>query len=318
MHSERIINRMMIEWQYPINLTHLNINHCEVLNDWNIVDSLINNIWSLPKLTHCYLDINNIDEDYSIVPMTISLSLECLSIKNVRYNVEELIHLFEYTPCLRYLDITIKEESDNQILLSPLPLITTLKFLYKGPFNALKNLLENMPNLSHLTMITENTYVEGDQWAEIIDNRLHQLKVFSLLMKFYRQNHRVSLPELIKTYKTLFWLEKHKWYAQGYSYNTFPNHIICLYILPYMFGDYHISSDKHSLYSIWTCLYNYGYISTDHAHHLSYDSLPKNRYQLHQRFSSVHHLTLELPFQDKFWSFVTTFDQLRVLDILLS
>jgi hypothetical protein len=317
MHSERIINRMMIEWQYPIDLTHLNIKHCQILNDWNIIDSLINNIWSLNKLTHCYLDINVIDEDYSIVPTIISLSLECLSIKNLRSNVEELIHLFKFTPRLRYLDIAIKDESDNQILLSPLPLITTLKFSYEGPFNVLKLLLENMPNLSHLAMRTENICVEGDQWADIIDNHLHQLKVFYLLMKFNRHSHAFWLYQLIETYKTLFWLEKHKWDVQGYSYNTNPDVIVYLYIVPYMFDDYHISSDNGSLNSTWTCLDNYGYISADHVHDLSCDSLPTNTYQLRQRFPNVHHLTLKLPFQDSFWFFLPTFYQLRVLDISL-
>jgi hypothetical protein len=187
------------------------------------------------------LDINVIDEDYSIVPTIISLSLECLSIKNLRSNVEELIHLFEFTPRLRYLDIAIKDESDNQILLSPLPLITTLKFSYEGPFNVLKLLLENMPNLSHLAMRTENVYVEGDQWADIIDNHLHQLKVFYLLMKFNRHIDTLWLSQLIKTYKTLFWLEKHKWYVQSYSYNTNHGVIVYLYTFPYMFDDYHIS-----------------------------------------------------------------------------
>ena len=86
MHSETTIYRMMIEWQYPIHLTHLNITNCRILSNWNIFYTLINNIWSLPKLTHCQLDINVVDDVYS--------TLEVLSIKNMRYNLREVISLF--------------------------------------------------------------------------------------------------------------------------------------------------------------------------------------------------------------------------------
>jgi len=237
MHSEQIINRMMIEWQYPIHLTHLNITHCQVLNDWNIVYSLINNIWSLPKLTHCQLDINVIDEDYILLPTVISSTLESLSIKSIHCNFEELVHLFEHTPRLRYLDIAINEESTKQYLPSPLLLITTLKLSYEGRFDMLRNLLENVPNLRHLTMRTKDMCVEGPQWAEIISNHLPKLKVFHLLMELDYQHSPLWLNALVSTYISDFWLNEHKWYVQGHNYRETYSDTIFIYTLPYAFND---------------------------------------------------------------------------------
>ena len=317
MHSEKIINRMMIEWQYPCDLTHLSITNCQVLNDWNIVYSLINNIWSLPKLTHCQLDIGVIDETYSLVPNITSSSIQSLSITGLSCSFSELIHLFQHTPCLRYLAVTVNETSVNQHLSFSLPLLTTLKLSYTGPFDILENLLENTPNLLHLTMRITDTSVEEHQWAQIINTDLCKLKTFHFLMRFDNPGYASIVSQLIKTYKSPFWLQEHKWYVQGYSYNKSPHNVIVLYTLPYTFDDYHIPDtpliDRHDSY----CSNYTDQLSYDHVRHLSCESIHTNNYISRSQFSYVCHLALTFPLNNNFWTLVPTVNQLRTLDISL-
>jgi hypothetical protein len=317
MHSESTINRMMIEWPY---LTHLNITNCQVLNDWNIGYTLIDNIWSLPKLTHCQLDINVIGETYFIVPTVISLTLESLSIKNMHCDLEELISLFEYTPRLRYLDIIMNEEN---VYFPPLsfsvPLITTLKITYEGPFSTLENLLESVPNLSHLTMRTKHIAATGKVWEQIISNYLPKLRIFRLLMEFYSPKSFFLLTELISAYKSDFWLKEHQWYIRCDSYRQ-SNGIdtVFLYTLPYAFNDYSI----HLTYSYALLKPNFSNSNDQflyrRVHHLSCTSLSPDIYHLHHRFYHIYHLVLKLPFNNSFWTSLPTFDQLRILDISFS
>jgi hypothetical protein len=307
----------MLEWHYPIHLTHLNLINCQVLNDWNIVYSVINNIWSLPKLTHCQLDINVIDENYSIVPTVISTTLECLSIKNLSCNCEELVNLFEHTPRLRYLDITVNEENINHPHLSfSVPLLTTLKLMYEGPFSVLKNLLENVPNLRHWTMKTKGVYVEGQQWEEIISNHLSKLKVFRLLMIYTSQDGPTFKGRLIGTYKSDFWLKKHNWYVQGHSYHQNSDQTLFLYTLPYTFHDYHIPFNETYSRSKSKLSYFNDQISYERVHHLFCKSFPTDKFR--NQFPRLHHLELKLPFNDNLWTSIPTFDQLQTLDVSLS
>lgn len=314
MHSEQIINRMMIEWKYPIHLTHLNIINCQILSDWNIFYSLINNIWSLPKLTHCQLDIKFIDDIYFFVPTVISSTLKSLSIKNAQCNFEELIHLFEYTPCLEYLDITIIEKNANHPYLTfSIPLLTTLKLNYKGPISALKNLLQNVLNLHHWSMKTKNINIDGQQWADIISTYLSRLKVFHLLMEFDKHNGFFPFKDIIDTFTSDFWLNKHRWYVQG---NRYGYDVFFVYTIPYSFNDYSIPSDKpYSRKETYYSNFQDGMLY-DNVHYLSCDSFPK--FQFYNRFPHLHHLAIALPLIKNFWTFVPTFDQLRRLDISLS
>jgi hypothetical protein len=316
MCSEQIINRMMIEWQYPRDLTHLNIINCRVLKDWNIVYSLINNIWSLPKLTHCQLDIDSIDEYCSIVPTTTSSSLKYLSIKNLCWDLRELIHLFQHTPHLQYLDVNINDNSTNVYLPSPLLLITTLKLSYKGSFDMLRSFLKNVPNLRRLTMRTNSMCVYGDQWEEIISNYLSKLKIFHLLMEFDNRHTRVTTHALINKYRTPFWLEKHKWYIEGHCYKHRDSNVMFLYTLPYMFERYSIPYGFYSTMgsTFPKCI---DHISYGHVHHSSPYRVPDSDYQFRHSFYHTRHLVIGLPFSDNFWPFTPTFDGLRVLQVSL-
>jgi hypothetical protein len=312
---------MMIEWQYPIHLTHLNITDCHILNDWNIIYSLINNIWSLPKLTHCHLDINVIDENYSFVPTVISSTLEYLSIKNIHCNFKELVHLFEYTPRLRYLDITINQKGiDHSYLSFSIPLITTLKLIYEGPFSVLTNLLQGVPDLRHWTMRTKGIRITGKQWEDIISNHMPKLKVFHFLMEFNFYYSHFLLGELVSTYTSDFWLNEHKWYIQGHHYLCEFRETNFLYTLPYAFNDYYIPFNDTHFSRSESHFSNFNdQILYDHIHRLFCISSSTSIYnQFCTRFSHIHHLVLKLPFNDNFWTCIPTFDQLRILDIFLS
>ena len=320
MHSEAVISQMMIEWQYPLHLTHLNIINCRILNDWNIVYTLINNIWSLPRLTHCQLDINIVDDVYSIVPTVMSSTLEVLAIKNMRCNLRELFSLFEHTPRLRHLDISINETiNDHRDFAFSLPLITTLKLTYEGSFSALRELLKNVPNVCHCAMRTKNIVVKGKSWAKIISHHLPKLKIFHLRMEFDQVDLGSTLEKFLLTYKTDFWLKVHRWHTRVHSFYS-SNHqkTVLLYTLAYAFHDHEIF-DSGPFGRIESCYSNLeSQMSYTHVHHLSCISLPAFLAPFRHRFSHVSHLFLILPFENRLWTLFPTFDHLRKLHITCS
>jgi len=97
-------------------LTHLKIiinNNPGLEDDFR---NFINNIWSLPKLSRCYLDITY---RYTTWPLDISIisqSIKHLSLKNLSYTSDSLFHLFKYTPNLQRLYIgNISASNDQQV-----------------------------------------------------------------------------------------------------------------------------------------------------------------------------------------------------------
>ena len=63
-----------------INLTHLIFNSCYALDGRDLEQEILNNIWNLPKLSHCELGIGLRTEWHNhCTPTIISTSLESLS-----------------------------------------------------------------------------------------------------------------------------------------------------------------------------------------------------------------------------------------------
>jgi hypothetical protein len=99
------INEILTESIYPNQLTHFKLTQCYYRDEDDAV-CLINNIWHLPKLTHCRLDfIQSFSRLFASLRI-ISSSIEFISSAYVKCSSKDLYNLFEHTPRLRHLGYT--------------------------------------------------------------------------------------------------------------------------------------------------------------------------------------------------------------------
>ncbi|CAF1042442.1 unnamed protein product [Rotaria sordida] len=99
----------------------------------NDIQFLINNIWSLPKLYYFYLNYHSSSKIWLNKISIISLSIEKLFIENITCTLQDLSHLFKYTPSLQYLNTTIHFNfEDEQIPIVTLSSITSLKLTFES------------------------------------------------------------------------------------------------------------------------------------------------------------------------------------------
>ncbi|CAF4351465.1 unnamed protein product, partial [Adineta steineri] len=174
-HSSCILNKLLTDCLYLPSLTHFTLTNCRISIDQISTDHLYNQIWSLPKLTYCYIDINFSDRNYFPKPTIISTSLKSLHIPNISCDFNELIHLFQVTPNLQYVSIVFTDYTDEYDLsLFYLP-ITRLKLSFDCSLNILQYFLQNLSNLQHLTLETSNIYMNGYEWEDFICKYLPKL-----------------------------------------------------------------------------------------------------------------------------------------------
>jgi hypothetical protein len=313
----------MVEYEHLHNLIYLNINKCEFCQNTKEICQFLNNIWSLPKLTHCYLDISFKEQRVVeiIDPSIISTSLQHLTIKSMSHRLTHLAHIFQCTSSLRYLDIMNHNYPDDTPISIPIPSIIALKIDFAGSLSVLTDLLQNMPNLRHLTVGTDDIDINGHQWEYIITNHLPKLQVFQFEMTFNPRNgedKEQRVNELLKSFQTRFWLEEHQWFVRcdwdrcqrDYCINQ-----IYLYTLPYTFNYYAFHDSIIKAKS--TCPDNNIYPSYNQVHILDYAIAPSENRVLPQfTFSNIHDLILYLPVDDNFWSIMPQFDHLKSLKMI--
>jgi hypothetical protein len=127
LHSYEILLKLLNECHHFISLTHLNLSYCSFSNVQVDFQLIVDTIWSLPKLTHCYFDIVNKKQKDFCLPTIISSSLECVYTAGNSLILSQINQLFDYTPRLKYLSTTINTViHSNYIVASPLPTLTTL------------------------------------------------------------------------------------------------------------------------------------------------------------------------------------------------
>jgi hypothetical protein len=284
---------------------------------------LFNNIWSLSKLRHCNLSGIQTDEISLWRISIISLSIEYLSIENIPCNLNCLSHIFKYTPCLQQLCATVYSYSFDDHLTFSISSIKSLKLVFGGLVDSMNNLLKNLPNLSHLMITTSQVYFDGHQWKELISNYLVKIKLFQLKMEIeYRENNSNDIEEIIDelllSFQTSFWLEEHQWYIRCHWNPSDPYKSITLYTLPYAFHTFDYSN-KSCTKS--TCFDQQKYSSYDRVRIFTHGTIENtsldNFSLLRARFPNIHHLYINLPFDDQFWLCFSSLNHLTSLHISL-
>jgi len=298
------------------NLTHLNISACFLNLNLTYNIQLINIIWSLPKLIYCKLENILLYEIFLYTPTIKSYSLQYLIFDNISRNLIEFSRLCEYTPHLQYLKISIWDLHSIEELPFEFQSLNKLKLSFQGSLQVLTNILKSIPNLHCLIVKTQRIILSGYQWEQIIENYLPKLKIFRFLMEFsfLNENYQEQINELLQSFQTQFWLEKHQWFIEYYSNPYNENRLISLYTLPYFF-DYFVYQNNMNFKS--TCPNNEHHFMYNCVHSLEYDLGISKEISLYSplNFSNIRNLYIDLPFNEHFWSIVPSINQLISLNI---
>ncbi|CAF1200181.1 unnamed protein product [Rotaria sordida] len=314
--------KIIYQCRYLPHLTHLNIvKYDDEERQENIVD-LLNNIWSLSTLTHCNLNGLQTNEIRLLNISIISSSIEYLSIENIPCNLNCLSHLFKFTPRLQQFCTTLYSYSRNDHLTNIMPSIESIKLYFGGSIQSMNNLLENMPNLSRLIITTLQVYLDGNIWEQLISTYLPKLKRFHLKMELeFRENNNTieeTIDELLSSFRTPFWLQEHQWYVRCHWNPSDPYKWITLYTLPYSFDTFDYSN-KSCTKS--TCYDEQQYWSYDHVkiygHGNVENTLLDNFSLLRARFHNIHHLQINLSFDNTFWSRFPSLNHLKSLHVYI-
>lgn len=290
-----------------IHLTHLNLINGFFFEDHIDIQSMIDQIWSLPQLLHCTLGIGIKGQSFR-TPTRTSPTLQSVSIEKFQIKLNQLNQLIEHTPQLNSLSISVLTFLDNDYIPSLLPTLTELNIHSIVSCNAsnMAILFQNTPNLIRLN-INLLELIDGNQWEQIIINHLPNLIHLKIQMKWSVPNPldiQERLDIFITSFQTPFWIEQHQWFVHGLAHKR----TIYLYTIPQSYdGDlpviFRSTSHEHDeleFYSQMKKLTSNFFNQPTH----SYISMGK-----------IEHLSINLPLSVQFGSIVSNFHRLKSLKI---
>ena len=317
--SEEIMETISFHLEHLPFLIRLDIIQCCIPTNPEDLLNFINRIWSLPKLLYCNLDIYIQDDMHFMAPTVTSSSLQCLSIKELQWDFNEINILLERTPSLQSLTINNYHIVDDfDIVINVASLITlNLTFLTTND-EAIINILRNMTNLYYLTIDIYGVVIDGYQWEQIIRNCTPKLRNFRLkeqitLFDQSQGDHRMDT--LLESFKSAFWLRERQWFVRCDWKLTERFNAISLYTLPYPFAKLTMES---LLVSRSTLSQDIGHQSYHRVQELDCtDFFLERTPSTDLYFPFVRYLTIELCIYDQVQSILPRLDRLTTLDISL-
>jgi len=318
-YSLNSIKKILDELIYLPNLKTLKITRHTILYNELYDIGIIDLIKHLPNLIYCHLDITNDNDCCYLTPSIISLSLKDLSIPRLGCNINQLLCLIKHIPNLQSLNIRIVDHSNiPQKTSIEFLSIKKSKFLFYGSLNTMNNLLQTMSNLRELKINMPSTYIDGYQWEIIIENCLPHLIIFQFKMSISlssQKSKEEKIDEILNSFRSQFWIIKHQWFVQCNWILTDTSSIVYVYTLPYAFQNF-LYIGNGQLKS--TCLDENHNWSFNRIHNLYYSYVPSQNLTLSNiQLDNIRHLDLTIPFDDSFWSMISTFDRLNSLNIVL-
>ncbi|CAF1356563.1 unnamed protein product [Adineta ricciae] len=109
--SYEMLRNIINECHQLSHLSFLKFIMCKLEDNDTDMQLVVDNIWSLPKLTLCTLDIRGEDfgflnDEHFCMPKTVSLSMEYLEISMMfNFKANEINHLIKQTPHLKHLSV---------------------------------------------------------------------------------------------------------------------------------------------------------------------------------------------------------------------
>jgi hypothetical protein len=320
--SDDTINGIIIQCHHLSHLNHLNLINCYLDKRRNNIATMIDNIWSLPKLTHCTINDIIIEARWLYKLSVISSSIEFLSIKKIDGDINILYYLFKYLPCLQRLNVDsthwMRYDRPGFIFSS----LISLKTSFANNAYSITDFLTRLPNLCYLTLETSNIGMNGYDWEKLLVNHLPKIKIFHLKMTFdisSNENIHKRIDELVDSFRTHFWLEEHQWYVQCDCYSRDYSQVGVLYTLPYAFNNcsylytYHSRSTKPDEENFSS----YKYVQFVEQNNINIDSF-NDLIDFNSRFPNIRHLRITLPLINDLNSCNLLFNQLTSFNVILS
>jgi hypothetical protein len=307
-------------------LTHLKFVDCSFydLKDTDL-QGLIDQIWTLPRLTHFYWDCHFLWRPLFRLPKCVSTSLQCLTINHQYWSSNRFAPLFATTPRLRKFSVALMpyEEDDLPVWEKFVPSSTHLPltkvFLFwVNSGRLLTNLFHLLPNVNHLKIEATNPILfDGHQWEQLLVKSFPQLKVFQLKMylTFPRdENYPEKFNRYFNTYRSSFWIDR-RWFIRCHWGFSGEDLEICLYSLPYSFNDCPFPEYLSNMETKSTCPTDLCF-SYDSVREFTYEPwMSDNEFMSRVQFMNIEQLFVKLPFDSQFLSVFPTFFNLRSLII---
>ncbi|CAF1034911.1 unnamed protein product [Didymodactylos carnosus] len=294
------------------NLTHLELLYCYLQDKQIDFQLIVNHIWSLPKLIHCTIGIAIKGQCLFRTPTIISSSLEYVSIERIQIKLDQINQLFEYTPSLKCLSISVPSFIDNDYIPISIPTLMDLSIssCFTCDASNMAILLQNTPNIRRLSIDLCSELIDGNQWEELIRNCLPKLEVFQFKMKVtlpMGQNLQNRVEELINSFRSPFWIDEHQWFIRFLT----SNRTMYLYTLsnkyeenlPVLFKSTDPHDDQQDFYNNITKIISPTFFD---------QPIPIPSYI---RLTQINDLSINLPINDQFWSLVPTLNRLKTLKI---
>jgi hypothetical protein len=313
-NSLYILNQIIFQCRYLHHLTHLNMIQCHFKPEDSYDLCLINNIWSLPKLTHFKMkDVYQSASRFMAIKV-ISYTIMHLLIENLPSDLRTISHIIEYTPHLRYFSTMNVHDTDDLSL-------STLKLPFYSK-HTIETYLPTFSNLCSLTIKTTNCDLNGHDWENILIQYVPKIKHFQCFLRFCEI---VFLPtdidgkvnKLFDSFCTPFWIEKHQWYVRCDWYRNDTRYNIILYTLPYNFRDYAYYKQMNFRSS---CPNDNEFWSYDCVAVLENDALETDCIidfiAMPLKSPNIHHLKIPFPFNNNFLSIIPTLNHLTSLKIV--
>lgn len=190
----------------------------------------VDQIWSLPKLNFCYLNLYFDGKPFPISSIR-SNSIKSLQIYGQSVTLHDFIHLMDKTPTVEKLSIHIDQIfsfDHNRSFIS----LRQFSFTSNGQTGReiLESLLPVMPNLSQLKVDLEDSFIDGHQWKSLIELYLPSLTDLRFSMQFSRHNH-YTVSTILETFRTDFWINQRRLFVhciRQYSEQSSNFHVLTI------------------------------------------------------------------------------------------
>lgn len=297
-------------------LHHLQMKKCYFSYSTLEMKILINKIWTLPHLISCKID--QITSRQMVLTSLIrsSQTLKSLTLEKTILDNRDLSSIFHSSPFLQHFKINyLCGFNDENIDFPSLVSLTSLHLTFHGSLDALTFLFQFMPNVTRLELQIGGLFCDGHQWETILCRYFLHLEIF----RFKMNSHITFLHEveqILDTFRSSFWLEKHRWYVRcdWDPENIF--HDALFYTLPYTFDDCFYFDSIRSRSTCPNQSDHWTYSAVKHlSHEFPENDQAKDSILLSTRFPKLESLKISFTFDQLFWSCLSSLEYLTSLHI---
>lgn len=303
-------------------LTHLNVTIHNYDDPEENFREFMQNIWTLPKLIHCHVTILYLYPQRFFRISSISQSIKCLSLKNTSFDSDLLFDLLQRTPQLQRLSFDKFYRFNTQRSYPRISSLISLNITMECSKEWMKNLFQQFPNLSFLTIQIDHTYIDGYEWETILRNYFPKLKIFRLKMMIelsFLEDLDEQINQLLDSYRSDYWIEEHRWFVQCDWWSTKGINHALLYTLPYAFDTFHYYDDLQSKSTHFNPINSFTYHRVQTLHHTNRKrDFSINSFPSRMIFPNIRQLKVTLPCDEQFWSVIPTLDRLISLQAIFN